>query len=35
MGGYASRMGQMRNAYNILLGKPVGKVTFARPRHRC
>jgi len=24
----------MRNAYNILVGKPEGKIPFRRPRHR-
>jgi hypothetical protein len=31
--GYAAQVEQMRNAYNILIGKPEGKRTFRRPRH--
>jgi hypothetical protein len=27
-------MGEMRNAYNILVGKPEGKRPLGRPRHR-
>jgi hypothetical protein len=27
-------MGNMRNAYNILVGKPEGKRPFRRSRHR-
>jgi hypothetical protein len=27
-------MGEMRNAYNILVGKPEGKRSPGRPRHR-
>jgi hypothetical protein len=27
-------MGQMRNAQNILVGKPEGKRSLERPRHR-
>jgi hypothetical protein len=27
-------MGQRRNAYKILVGKPEGKRTFERPIHR-
>jgi hypothetical protein len=27
-------MGQMRNAYSILVGKYEGKRPFGRPRHR-
>jgi hypothetical protein len=27
-------MGEMRNAYKILAGKPEGKRSFERPRHR-
>jgi hypothetical protein len=30
--GYVARMGQMRNAYNILVGKPEEKRRFGRPR---
>jgi hypothetical protein len=28
------RMGEMRNAYKILVGKPKGKMPFRRHRHR-
>jgi hypothetical protein len=28
-------MGDMRNAYRILVGKPVGKRPLGRIRHRC
>jgi hypothetical protein len=31
--GHVARMGDMRNAYNILVGKPEGKRLFGRPRH--
>jgi hypothetical protein len=27
-------MGEMRNAYSILVGKPEGKRALRRPRHR-
>jgi hypothetical protein len=27
-------MGEMRNAYSILVGKPEGKRPIRRPRHR-
>jgi hypothetical protein len=27
-------MGEMRNAYNIVVGKPEGKRSLGRPRHR-
>jgi hypothetical protein len=27
-------MGEMRNAYSILVGKPEGKRPLGRPRHR-
>jgi hypothetical protein len=27
-------MGEMRNEYNILVGKPEGKRSLGRPRHR-
>jgi hypothetical protein len=30
--GNVARMGAMRNAYNILIGKPEGKRTLGRPR---
>jgi hypothetical protein len=32
--GHVACMGQMRNAYNILFGKPEGKIPLGRPRHR-
>jgi len=31
---HAAPMGHMRNAYNILVGKPEGKTPHGRPRHR-
>jgi hypothetical protein len=30
--GYLAEIGQMRNAYRLLLGKPLGKRPFGRPR---
>jgi hypothetical protein len=30
--GHVARMGEMRNAYNILVGKPEGKSPFGRSR---
>jgi hypothetical protein len=32
--GHVARMGGMRNAYKILLGKPEGKRPLGRPRSR-
>jgi hypothetical protein len=32
--GHVARMGEMRNAYNILVGKPEGKRRLGRPRRR-
>jgi hypothetical protein len=32
--GHAARMGEMRNAYKILVGKPEGKRPLGRPRQR-
>jgi hypothetical protein len=32
--GHVANIGKMRNAYNILVGKPEVKRTFGRPRHR-
>jgi hypothetical protein len=34
LAGYAARMVEMRNAYDILVGKPEGKRSFGRRRHR-
>jgi hypothetical protein len=31
---HISCMGEMRNAYKILVGKPDGKRSLGRPRHR-
>jgi hypothetical protein len=31
--GHVARMGEMRNAYSILVGKPEGKIPFGRPRY--
>jgi hypothetical protein len=33
--GHVTRMGEKRNAYRILVGKPEGKKPFGRPRRRC
>jgi hypothetical protein len=32
--GHVARMGEKRNAYRILVGKPKGKRLLRRPRHR-
>jgi hypothetical protein len=32
--GHVARMGEKRNAYRILVGKPVGKRPLGRPRRR-
>jgi hypothetical protein len=32
--GYVARMGEKRNAYRILVGKPDGKRPLGRPRRR-
>jgi hypothetical protein len=32
--GHVVCMGEMRNAYKILVGKPEGKRPLGRPRHR-
>jgi hypothetical protein len=32
--GHVARMGEKRNAYRILVGKPEGKRTLGRPRRR-
>jgi hypothetical protein len=31
---HVARIGAMRNAYRILVGKPEGKRPLGRPRHR-
>jgi hypothetical protein len=33
--GHIARMGETRNAYKILVGKPEGKRPLGRPRRRC
>jgi hypothetical protein len=32
--GHVARMGEKRNAYRILVGKPGGKIPLGRPRRR-
>jgi hypothetical protein len=32
--GHVARMGEKRNAYILLVGKPEGKRPLGRPRHR-
>jgi hypothetical protein len=32
--GHVARIGEKRNAYRILVGKPEGKRPLRRPRHR-
>jgi hypothetical protein len=32
--GHVARMGEVRGAYNILVGKPVGRRPLGRPGHR-
>jgi hypothetical protein len=32
--GHVARMGEKRNTYRILVGKPEGKRTLGRPRRR-
>jgi len=34
MGGHVARMGDMRNGYNVLVGKPEGKRPLGRPSYR-
>jgi hypothetical protein len=34
MGGHAARMGEKRNAYRLLVGKPEGKRPLGRSRRR-
>jgi hypothetical protein len=33
--GHVALMGEKRNAYRILVGKPEGKRPLGRPRRRC
>jgi hypothetical protein len=33
--GHIARMGEKRNAYRLLLGKPEGKKPLGRPRNMC
>jgi hypothetical protein len=33
--GHVARMGEKRNAYRLLVGKPEGKRPLGRPRRRC
>jgi hypothetical protein len=33
--GHAARMGEKRNAYRILVGKPEGRRPLGRPRRMC
>jgi hypothetical protein len=32
--GHLARMGERRNVYRLLVGKPEGKRSIGRPRHR-
>jgi hypothetical protein len=32
--GYVARMGETRNAYRILVGKPEGNISLGSPRRR-
>jgi hypothetical protein len=32
--GHATRIGEKRNPYRVLVGKPEGKKTLRRPRHK-
>jgi hypothetical protein len=34
LAGHVECMGAIRNVYNILVGKPEGKRTLGKPRHR-
>jgi hypothetical protein len=34
LAGHVARMGETRNAYRILVGKPEGKTPLGRPRRR-
>jgi hypothetical protein len=33
--GHVARMGEKRNAYRLLVGKPEGRSPLGRPRRRC
>jgi hypothetical protein len=33
--GHVGRMGEIRNAYKILVLQPEGKITLRRPSRRC
>jgi hypothetical protein len=33
--GHVARMGEKRNAYRLLVGKPEGTRPLGRPRRRC
>jgi hypothetical protein len=33
--GHVARMGEKRNAYRILVGKPEGERPLVRPRRKC
>ena len=33
-GGHVARMGEVREVYRVLVGKPEGKRPLGRPRHR-
>jgi len=32
--GHVACMGERRDAYRVMVGKPVGKIPLGRPRHR-
>jgi hypothetical protein len=34
LAGHVARMGEERNVYKVLMGKPEGKRPLGRPRHR-
>jgi hypothetical protein len=34
LAGHLARMGETRNAYRLLVGKPEGEKPLGRPRHR-
>jgi hypothetical protein len=33
--GHVARMGEKRNAYRLLVGKPEGRRSLGRPKRRC